>query len=276
MSITGKIKTFFADKEKTEAIFPRTKVSAISDDNGRGLDAILDDCATEAFVTNKIAEAQLSGGGDIDLSGYATKDELNAITPEDIGAATSGHTHSNYVPTSRTVNGKALSSNISLSASDVGAAASSHNHSASNITSGTLPISRGGTGATDAGNALRALCRNDATNSSPTHVLTLASNSWANTGQSSVAQLRTAMGIPGGMGWARVSQSSPNGWGRVACESAKQWAPTFAQRADVDETGYGGYATWVATSICKIAGYVDFGWNTTVTNSYPVNLWWSK
>lgn len=33
--------------------------------------------ATEVFVTNKIAEAELSGG-DVDLSGYATKDELNA------------------------------------------------------------------------------------------------------------------------------------------------------------------------------------------------------
>ena len=35
---------------------------------------------------------------------------------------------SSYVPTSRTVNGKALSSNITLSAGDVGAAASSHSH----------------------------------------------------------------------------------------------------------------------------------------------------
>lgn len=33
-----------------------------------------------------------------------------------------------YVPTSRTVNGKPLSGNISLSASDVGASASGHNH----------------------------------------------------------------------------------------------------------------------------------------------------
>ena len=106
------------------------------------------------------------------------------ITPSNIGA----------VPTSRTVNGKVLSSNISLTASDVGAAASSHgnhvptiqtasnkiflrndntwqtitpsnigaaesshNHSASNITSGTLPISRGGTGATSASTALSNL-----------------------------------------------------------------------------------------------------------------------
>lgn len=43
------------------------------------------------------------------------------ITPASIGAATSDHTHSNY-------------------------AASSHNHAASNITSGTLDVARGGTG----------------------------------------------------------------------------------------------------------------------------------
>ena len=110
--------------------------------------------------------------------------KIVSITPSNIGA----------VPTSRTVNGKALSSNISLTASDVGAAASSHgnhvptiqtasnkiflrndntwqtvtpsnigaaesshNHSASNITSGTLPISRGGTGATSASSALSNL-----------------------------------------------------------------------------------------------------------------------
>lgn len=106
------------------------------------------------------------------------------VTPANIGA----------VPTSRTINSKALSNNISLTASDVGAAASSHgnhvptvqtasnkiflrndntwqtvtpsnigaaesshNHSASNITSGTLPISRGGTGATSASTALSNL-----------------------------------------------------------------------------------------------------------------------
>lgn len=39
----------------------------------------------------------------------------------------------------------------------IGAAASSHNHSASDITSGTLPISRGGTGATTASDALTNL-----------------------------------------------------------------------------------------------------------------------
>lgn len=48
MSLTGKIMTLFADKEKSIPIFPRTKVKAISDDNGIGLDAILDG------ITNKM------------------------------------------------------------------------------------------------------------------------------------------------------------------------------------------------------------------------------
>lgn len=111
---TGKIKTLFSDKGKTEALFPRTKVSAISDDNSVGLDVLLEDKASKYFVTNKIAEAQMSGGSgeDIDLSGYATKDDL-------------------------------------LQKAD-----SSHNHNASDITSGILPIARGGTGATTAADAL--------------------------------------------------------------------------------------------------------------------------
>lgn len=40
---------------------------------------------------------------------------------------------------------------------DIGAAAASHNHSASNITSGTISITRGGTGATNASSALSNL-----------------------------------------------------------------------------------------------------------------------
>lgn len=46
-----------------------------------------------------------------------------------------GHTHS-YVPTSRTVNNKALSSDISLTYSDVGAAPSSHTHNYAGLASG--------------------------------------------------------------------------------------------------------------------------------------------
>lgn len=45
---------------------------------------------------------------------------------------------SSYVPTSRTVNGKALSANISLSAGDVGAAPASHSHSYLPLAGGTM------------------------------------------------------------------------------------------------------------------------------------------
>lgn len=61
----------------------------------------------------------------------ATAKSVN-ITPSSIGAATSNHTHSGY-------------------------AASSHNHSAANITSGTLPIARGGTGGTTPASARTSL-----------------------------------------------------------------------------------------------------------------------
>lgn len=90
MSAQGKIKTLFSDKEKTEPLYPRTKMSAISNNDGIGLEAILDgavysdnnviqstvvpvnadtlggrkasEYATNEFVIDKITEAQLSGG----------------------------------------------------------------------------------------------------------------------------------------------------------------------------------------------------------------------
>ena len=69
------------------------------------------------------------------------------------------------VPTTRTVNNKALSSNITLSASDVGARASTWVPSASDITSGTLssdclptvPVAHGGTGGATAAEAMQNL-----------------------------------------------------------------------------------------------------------------------
>ena len=48
------------------------------------------------------------------------------------------HPESYFVPATRTINNKALSANISLTASDVGAAASSHAHSYLPLTGGTL------------------------------------------------------------------------------------------------------------------------------------------
>ena len=56
--------------------------------------------------------------------------------------AAGDHTHTaaqvGAVPTTRKVNGKALSADVTLAAADVGAAAAGHSHAASGVTAGTL------------------------------------------------------------------------------------------------------------------------------------------
>lgn len=42
MSLIGKIVTLFSDKEKTAPVFPRTKTSAITNDEGIELDTLLE------------------------------------------------------------------------------------------------------------------------------------------------------------------------------------------------------------------------------------------
>jgi hypothetical protein len=80
------------------------------------------------------AVANSSGGSSSSESvlyiAQSLTDEQKAQARTNIGAPSADHTH-DYVPTSRTVNGKALSGNITLSASDVGAATSGHNHDGS-------------------------------------------------------------------------------------------------------------------------------------------------
>ena len=48
MALIGKIQTLFKDKNKTIPVYPRTKIKAISDDNGTGLEAILEDLKNNA------------------------------------------------------------------------------------------------------------------------------------------------------------------------------------------------------------------------------------
>lgn len=75
----------------------------------------VDGLATEIYVNNAIANAQLSGGDtNVDLSGYATKDDLN-------GYATKEHTHNEYLTEHQDLSDYAKKTDIptTLPASDV-------------------------------------------------------------------------------------------------------------------------------------------------------------
>ena len=89
--------------------------------------------ATETFVTNKIAEASLSGG-EVDLSGLATKDELNARLS---GKANTSHSHSyndlTNKPTIPSIDGLATKDELNAKANSV------HTHEISDITNLVIP-----------------------------------------------------------------------------------------------------------------------------------------
>ena len=120
MPIEGTINSLYLDYEQTKTLFPRTKTKAISDENGVGLDATLSKIqndlsnkATETFVTNKIAEAQLGGGDvEVDLTGFATKDDISTL-------ATKNELNSIDFPVD-SVNGKTGA--VTLNAADIDAA----------------------------------------------------------------------------------------------------------------------------------------------------------
>lgn len=55
MALIGKIQTLFSDREKTTPVFPRTKVSAVSDENGVGLNIILSDMSADIENVQNVA-----------------------------------------------------------------------------------------------------------------------------------------------------------------------------------------------------------------------------
>ena len=57
MPITGKIKTLFADKAKTQALFPRTVTSAITNDAGVSLDVLLQNVASVSPCPFAVSDA---------------------------------------------------------------------------------------------------------------------------------------------------------------------------------------------------------------------------
>lgn len=73
---TGKIKTLYSDSEKTEALFPRTKTSAISNADGRGLDAIIENI--EAEISNR--QTIIEHGTELPAAGNPGRIFLKEVT----------------------------------------------------------------------------------------------------------------------------------------------------------------------------------------------------
>ena len=116
--------------------------------------------ATQTFVTNKITEAQLSGGsgsGDIDLSGYATQDDVSALSnligDTKVSTQISNAINAIDYPVN-SVNGK--TGNVQLTASDVGARSSDWTPTAEDVGArpNTWMPSASGVGAAPAGYGL--------------------------------------------------------------------------------------------------------------------------
>lgn len=63
--VNGEVTTLYKDKEQTIGLFPRTKTSAISNADGRGLDAIIENIETEISNRQTIIEhgAELPAAG---------------------------------------------------------------------------------------------------------------------------------------------------------------------------------------------------------------------
>lgn len=121
-----------------------------------------------------------------------------------------------YVPTSRTVNGKALSANISLNASDVGASASGHTHNyvkdaGNNSSNTTFAYSKAGMEydeytwlAAWNNNELRAIHKSQFARASHTH------------SKSQITDFPTSLPASDVKAWAKASTKPSYSWGEIS------------------------------------------------------------
>ena len=77
MAITGEVGTLYSDREQTKPFFPSTKTKAVSDENGRGLNALLDD------IDSKIEGLTATDVG--------ARPDTWMPTASDVGAAPAGY-----------------------------------------------------------------------------------------------------------------------------------------------------------------------------------------
>lgn len=177
--ILGKVIKFFADIKAAVtglSISGRT-ITYTKADGTTGTLTTQDTTYGEASTT---AAGLMSAADKSKLNGIASGAQVNSVT------GVKGNAETNY-----------RTGNVNITPANIGAAAASHNHSASNINSGTLsadrlptvPISKGGTGATSAAGARNALGLGNTTGAVP------VAN--GGTGATTAAGARTNLGVYG-------------------------------------------------------------------------------
>ena len=126
-----------------------------------------------------------NGVATLDASGKLTSTQKPTYTADEVGARPSTWTPSaadvGAVPTSRTVNGKALSSNITLNASDVGARANNWTPTASEV--GAVPTSRTVNGKALSSNITLTADDVGAANPPSSTTITLTTSGWSSNTQ---------------------------------------------------------------------------------------------
>lgn len=177
--ILGKIRKFFTDIKAavTGLTISGRTITWTKADGTTGTLTTQDTTYSNATTS---AAGLMSAEDKTKLNGIAAGAQVNSVT------GVKGNAETNY-----------RTGNVNITPANIGAAAASHNHSASNINSGTLsadrlptvPISKGGTGATTAAGARNALGLGNTTGAVP------VAN--GGTGATTAAAARTNLGLYG-------------------------------------------------------------------------------
>lgn len=207
-------------------LYPRTLIKCITNENGDDLDTtlkgyiaenvepILEETIGDTYVKNETFTSTTNDlQADIDnkVSNTTTINNKSldtniVLTAEDVGAANAsdltshtGNTTVHITDAERTnwnakANGTHTHKKSEITDFPTSMTPTAHNHNASDITAGTLPVARGGTGATTAAAAMQALAPTHFT--SPAFVYTMGSNGFTGgSGYATIAELKTAMAL---------------------------------------------------------------------------------
>lgn len=179
-------------------------------------------------------------------------DNPHNVTIEQIGAAAEDHTHT---------------------AAEVGAAAATHNHSASNITSGYLPISRGGLGGGTATASLFNLIANSVQEFTGTDISNIYVALVDGDGSSTDPILKAV--TPANFATGVATLIKPSDIGAAASSHTHSTATTSAAgfMSAADKTKLNGIATGAqVNTITGIKGNAESTYRTGNVNLTPANI----